>query len=67
MNTRLRFNTEQAAEYAGAHPETIRQAAQSGELHGGQRRKNGRWSFRLECLDAWLDGGACEHQKDAVA
>jgi hypothetical protein len=67
MNTRLRFDTAQAAEYAGCHVETIRHAAQAGDLHGGQRTKNGRWSFRLECLDAWLDGKPCEHQKAAVA
>lgn len=61
MNTRLRFNTAQAAEYAGCHVDTIRKACESGELHGGQRTKNGRWSVRRECLDAWLDGARCEH------
>lgn len=67
MTTRLRFNTEQAAEYAGLSEDTIRRAAAVGDLHGGQRSAKGRWSFRLACLDAWLDGEKCEHQSQAVA
>lgn len=62
MSERLRFNTAQAAEYAGCHPVTVLKAAEAGELHGGQRKAGGRWSFRRECLDAWLDGNECEHQ-----
>lgn len=62
MNTLLRFNVSQAAEYAGCHPNTIHKACQSGELHGGQRKKGGRYSIRPECLDAWLDGQDCEHK-----
>lgn len=75
MNTRLRFNTAQAAQYAGRHVDTIRRALEAGQLHGGQRvnqktgevKKGGRWSIRLECLDAWLDGQPCEHQKGRAA
>ena len=58
----LRVNTAQAAGYSGKHVDTIRRALESGELHGGQRRKHGRWSIRIECLDAWLDGSECAHQ-----
>lgn len=65
VNTRLRFNSAQAAEYADCHVDTIRKAAEAGALHGGQRTKNGRWNFRLACLDAWLDGDKCEHHSDA--
>jgi excisionase family DNA binding protein len=61
MNQRLRFTTQQAAEYASCHTNTVLKAAESGELHGGQKVKRGRWSFRRECLDAWLDGIPCEH------
>jgi hypothetical protein len=61
VNARLRFNTAQAAEHAGCHVDTIRKACEAGDLHGGQRAKNGRWSIRRECLDAWLDGRDCEH------
>lgn len=62
MNERLRFNTAQAAEYAGMHVQTVRKALEAGDLHGGQRKAAGRWSIRRECLDAWLDGEPCEHQ-----
>lgn len=62
MSERLRFSTAQAAEYGSVHPQTILKALQSGALHGGQRRPNGRWSIRRECLDAWLDGQPCEHE-----
>lgn len=66
MNQRLRFNTSQAAEYAGCHPATILKAAESGALHGGQRAVGGRWSFRLACLDAWLDGETCACKEAAA-
>lgn len=59
---RLRFDTEQAADYAGRSTDTIRRALQSGDLHGGQRKVRGHWSIRKECLDAWLDGERCPHQ-----
>lgn len=64
---RLRFTTEQAAEYSGRHVVTIRKALESGELHGGQRKKHGRWSLRVECLDAWCDGKPCHHQEAGAA
>ncbi len=58
---RLRFNTAQAAEYAGMHPATVRKALEAGQLHGGQRTAGGRWSIHLDCLEAWLNGDTCEH------
>lgn len=64
--TRLRFSTGEAADFAGVHPDTIRKACEAGTLHGGQRTKHGRWSIRLACLEAWLDGEACEHQERAA-
>lgn len=66
MNERLRFNTTQAAEYAGCHRQTVLRALEAGDLHGGQRVAGGRWSIRRECLDAWLDGTKCEHQERAA-
>lgn len=66
MSTRLRFNTAQAADYAGCHVDTIRRALEGGDLHGGQRKVHGRWSIRVECLDAWVEGRACEHQAAAA-
>lgn len=71
----LRFNTAQAAQFAGRHVDTVRRALEAGELHGGQRRdhktgapkKGGRWSIRRACLEAWLDGEQCEHQAAGAA
>ncbi len=64
---RLRFSTTEAASYAGCHRDTVLKALESGALHGGQRVANGRWSVRLECLDAWLDGQGCQHQMAGAA
>lgn len=66
MNARLRFSTTQAAEYAGVHRDTVLRALEAGTLHGGQRVTGGRWSIRLACLDAWLEGSKCEHKAAAA-
>lgn len=57
-----RLTPAQAAVVAQLHPQTIYLALESGELHGSQRVKRGRWSIRPGCLDAFLDGQKCEHQ-----
>lgn len=62
MNVRLWLNVDQAAEHAGNHVVTIRKALQSGELHGSQRTKGGRWRIHVACLDSWCAGEHCEHQ-----
>ena len=64
-----------AAAIADCHPETIRDAARAGLLHGAQRRrvdpqtgrirtKGGTWRFRPECVKKWDEGELCEHQQD---
>lgn len=61
--TRVRYNTQQAALYASCHEDTVRRAAEAGLLHGSQRTKpNGRWSFHIDCLEAWINGAPCPHQ-----
>ncbi|HXH77282.1 helix-turn-helix domain-containing protein [Nocardioides sp.] len=67
MSQRLRFNTAQAAEHAICHPQTVLKAAAAGVLHGSQKVAGGRWTFRLECIEAWLDGQTCEHSAAAPA
>lgn len=62
-----RLTVEQAAKVAGRSTQTIYRAVESGELHGSQRCKGGRWSIRPSCLDSWLDGAECEHQKAGAA
>lgn len=62
MSTRLWMNTEQAADHAGRHVDTIRKAVESGELHGAQRKVKGRWRINVECLDKWVAGEQCAHQ-----
>lgn len=62
LGKRIWFNTAQAAEYAGNHPQTLREALEAGELHGTQRKPNGRWRIHVDCLDAWLFGQPCAHE-----
>lgn len=66
-----------AAVIAGRHPETIRQAAREGDLHGTQREgvnprthkpfRGAQWRFRPACVVAWVEGEPCEHQKQMLA
>ncbi|WP_277394940.1 helix-turn-helix domain-containing protein [Cellulosimicrobium sp. SL-1] len=63
----VRLTVEEAADDARVHPETIRDACRSGELHGSQRTKRGRWTIEAQCLTAWIDGGKCEHKQAAAA
>lgn len=58
-----RLSVVQAATIAGCHIETIREALRAQELHGNQRVKGGTWRIRPACLEAWMDGDACEHQQ----
>lgn len=62
----VRLTVEEAAADARVHPETIRDACRSGELHGSQRIKRGRWTVEAPCLSAWLAGEECEHQRAAT-
>lgn len=62
MSSRIWHDTSQAAEHAGCHPDTVRKAAEAGELHGSQRKKKGRWRIHVDCLDAWCAGEQCQHQ-----
>ena len=62
----VRLTVEEAAEEGRKHPETIRDACRSGELHGSQRTKRGRWTVEAACLTAWLAGDECEHQRAAT-
>ena len=62
-----RLNVADAAEYAGKHPVTLRRALEAGDLHGAQRTVRGRWSVLTECLDAWLAGETCTHQRTTTA
>lgn len=56
------MTTAEASTYTKRHPQTIARAAASGELHGAQRTEpKGRWSFKTQCLDAWIAGEKCEH------
>lgn len=61
MNLRIWMNTAQAAEHVGRHEQTIRKAAEAGELHGTQRKAGGRWRFHVSCVDAWVLGDECVH------
>jgi excisionase family DNA binding protein len=57
------LNVKQAAERAGNHPQTVRKALESGQLHGSQRTTGGRWRIHVDCLDAWCASELCAHQR----
>lgn len=46
----------QAAQRANRSAGTIRLAAESGDLHGHQPMRKGRWSFAPGAVDAWVRG-----------
>lgn len=48
--------TAEVAKRAHRHPVTVRNAAQSGVLHGHQTGRKGRWAFKPEAVDAWIEG-----------
>lgn len=63
MNTLIWLSTYQAAERAGRNDQTVRRACESGELHGAQRKARGTWRIHVDCLDAWVLGMPCPHEK----
>lgn len=63
MSIRIWMTTSQAAEHAGRHAQTIRKAAEAGELHGTQRKAGGRWRFHVGCVDAWVLAEDCVHAR----
>jgi excisionase family DNA binding protein len=48
------FPITPAAEYAGCHPQTLRDAARTGELAYIRRGNLGHYKFRRSALDRWL-------------
>lgn len=46
----------QAAAEAQLHEMTVYKRLQSGEIHGHQRTRKGRWSVHRSALDAHLSG-----------
>jgi excisionase family DNA binding protein len=50
------LSTKQVAEKVGHHLVTVQRAAESGELHGHQPRRNCSWRFSAEAVDAWIRG-----------
>ena len=63
---RFWFTTAEAAAHARRHPDTVKKACQSGELHGTQRVRGGNWRIHRDCLEAWLLGAKCPHQANGV-
>lgn len=61
----------QAAMQANRSAGTIRLAAESGDLHGHQPKRKGRWSFAPAAVDAWVRGedgtAACGCQRLRLA
>lgn len=57
-----RLTPQEAAALAKQHPVTIRKALESGELHGTQRIKGGRWRIAPQCLEAYTLNEPCGHK-----
>ncbi len=56
METRIKevLNAEEAAEFLGVNPYTVRQKARSGEMPG--RKVGKEWRFSRQALLDWLRG-----------
>jgi excisionase family DNA binding protein len=63
ISERIWLDVHQAAERAGYHWRYIADLCRSGEIHGTQRKRGGKWRIHVECLDAWAGGVTCAHQK----
>jgi excisionase family DNA binding protein len=50
------LTAQQAADRAHRSIDTIYRAADSGELHGHQTGRKGRWAFRPAAVDSWNAG-----------
>ena len=48
--------TDQVATRIQRHPVTVRLAAESGQLHGHQPKRRGRWKFAPDAVDAFIQG-----------
>lgn len=46
----------QVALKSGRHKSTVYEALESGELHGHQRKRGGRWQVHVAAVDAWIRG-----------
>lgn len=50
------LTTAEAAELAKRHPVTVSKALATGELHGHQTVRRGRWGVKSAAVDAWILG-----------
>ena len=62
----VRLTVKEAAVASRKHPVTIGNLLRSGELHGTQRKRGGNWTVKESCLEAYLDGEPCEHQRNVT-
>lgn len=44
------------AQVTGWHPDTVRRRLESGEMHGHQRSRRGRWQIHSDAVDACIRG-----------
>lgn len=54
MPERRWLTTDEAAAYAGCHPQTLREAARLREVLHARRGPRGHLRFTIEALDRWL-------------
>lgn len=61
-----RLTVVEVADAARKHPQTVRRACESGELHANQSMRGGHWTVREDCAEAWADRQLCVHQSSNV-
>jgi len=62
LESKRRLTPVEAGALIERDPETVRRALRSGEMHGSQRGRGGRWTVRPACAEAWADHEPCVHQ-----
>lgn len=58
---RIWFDVHQAADHVGYFWRTIADLCRSGEIHGHQRKRGGKWRIHVDCLNAWAMNKPCPH------
>lgn len=56
--TQVYFTVQEAATYTRRSTATVSEAARAGELRGTQTKARGKWTFRRDDLDRWIEGKA---------
>jgi excisionase family DNA binding protein len=59
------LTTQQAADIADCHPNTMRIKLNSGEIHGHQMGAKARWRVSPDAVDAWIRSDGADDGAEA--